>query len=281
MNLSGKYYNSVTYGVNNDTGVIDFDMIEDMVKTHRPKVVVAGASAYPRAIDFKTFAEIAHRYGAYLMVDMAHIAGLVAGGQHMNPVPYADVVTTTTHKTLRGPRGGMILTNDEALHKKINSAVFPGSQGGPLMHVIAGKAVCLKEAASPAFAQYAQDVVANAAALADSLRAHGFDMVSGGTDNHLVLVDLRPKGITGKELQDKLDLVNITLNKNAIPNDPQKPGITSGVRIGTPVVTTRGFRPHEMEDIVQCIDMICADYEGNKDQVIAKVAELIARHPIY
>ena len=281
VNLSGKYYNSVTYGVNNDTGVIDFDMIEDMVKTHRPKVVVAGASAYPRAIDFKTFAEIAHRYGAYLMVDMAHIAGLVAGGQHMNPVPYADVVTTTTHKTLRGPRGGMILTNDEALHKKINSAVFPGSQGGPLMHVIAGKAVCLKEAASPAFAQYAQDVVANAAALADSLRAHGFDMVSGGTDNHLVLVDLRPKGITGKELQDKLDLVNITLNKNAIPNDPQKPGITSGVRIGTPVVTTRGFRPHEMEDIVQCIDMVCADYEGNKDQVIAKVAELIARHPIY
>ena len=281
VNLSGKYYNSVTYGVNNDTGVIDFDMIEDMVKTHRPKVVVAGASAYPRAIDFKTFAEIAHRYGAYLMVDMAHIAGLVAGGQHMNPVPYADVVTTTTHKTLRGPRGGMILTNDEALNKKINSAVFPGSQGGPLMHVIAGKAVCLKEAASPAFAQYAQDVVANAAALADSLRAHGFDMVSGGTDNHLVLVDLRPKGITGKELQDKLDLVNITLNKNAIPNDPQKPGITSGVRIGTPVVTTRGFQPHEMEDIVQCIDMICADYEGNKDQVIAKVAELIARHPIY
>ena len=281
VNLSGKYYNSVTYGVNNDTGVIDFDMIEDMVKTHRPKVVVAGASAYPRAIDFKTFAEIAHRYGAYLMVDMAHIAGLVAGGQHMNPVPYADVVTTTTHKTLRGPRGGMILTNSEELNKKINSAVFPGSQGGPLMHVIAGKAVCLKEAASPAFTQYAQDVVANAAALADSLRAHGFDMVSGGTDNHLVLVDLRPKGITGKELQDKLDLVNITLNKNAIPNDPQKPGITSGVRIGTPVVTTRGFRPHEMEDIVQCIDMICADYEGNKDQVIAKVAELIAKHPIY
>ena len=281
VNLSGKYYNSVTYGVNNDTGVIDFNMIEDMIKTHRPKVVVAGASAYPRAIDFKTFAEVAHRYGAYLMVDMAHIAGLVAGGQHMNPVPYADVVTTTTHKTLRGPRGGMILTNDEALNKKINSAVFPGSQGGPLMHVIAGKAVCLKEAASPAFAQYAQDVVANAAALADSLRAHGFDMVSGGTDNHLVLVDLRPKGITGKELQDKLDLVNITLNKNAIPNDPQKPGITSGVRIGTPVVTTRGFQPHEMEEIVQCIDMVCADYEGNKDQVIAKVAEMIAKHPIY
>ena len=281
VNLSGKYYNSVTYGVNNDTGVIDFNMIEDMVKTHRPKVVVAGASAYPRAIDFKTFAEVAHRYGAYLMVDMAHIAGLVAGGQHMNPVPYADVVTTTTHKTLRGPRGGMILTNSEELNKKINSAVFPGSQGGPLMHVIAGKAVCLKEAASPAFAQYAQDVVANAAALADSLRAHGFDMVSGGTDNHLVLVDLRPKGITGKELQDKLDLVNITLNKNAIPNDPQKPGITSGVRIGTPVVTTRGFVAEEMEEIVQCIDDIVTDYEGNKAAVTERVAEIIAKHPIY
>ena len=281
VNLSGKYYNSVTYGVNNETVVIDFNMIEDMVKTHRPRVVVAGASAYPRAIDFKTFAEIAHRYDAYLMVDMAHIAGLVAGGAHMNPVPYADVVTTTTHKTLRGPRGGMILTNDEALNKKINSAVFPGSQGGPLMHVIAGKAVCLKEAASPEFAKYAHDVVENAAALAESLRAHGFDMVSGGTDNHLVLVDLRRKGITGKELQNKLDTVNITLNKNAIPIDPQKPGITSGVRIGTPVVTTRGFQPHEMEEIVACIDMVCADYEGNRAKVIDKVAALIEKHPIY
>ena len=281
VNLSGKYYQSVTYGVNNETGIIDFNMIEDMVKTHRPRVVVAGASAYPRAIDFKTFAEIAHRYDAYLMVDMAHIAGLVAGGQHMNPVPYADVVTTTTHKTLRGPRGGMILTNSEELNKKINSAVFPGSQGGPLMHVIAGKAVCLKEAASPAFRQYAADVVKNAAAMAESLRAHGFDMVSGGTDNHLVLVDLRRKGITGKELQDKLDTVNITLNKNAIPNDPQKPGITSGVRIGTPVVTTRGFVAEEMEEIVECIDLVCADYEGNKSKVIDKVAGMIAKHPIY
>ena len=281
VNLSGKYYNSVTYGVNNETGVIDFDRIEDMVKAHRPRVVVAGASAYPRAIDFKTFAEIAHRYDAYLMVDMAHIAGLVAGGQHMNPVPYADVVTTTTHKTLRGPRGGMILTNSEELHKKINSAVFPGSQGGPLMHVIAGKAVCLKEAASPAFRQYAADVVKNAAALAESLREHGFDMVSGGTDNHLVLVDLRAKGITGRELQDKLDTVNITLNKNAIPNDPQKPGITSGVRIGTPVVTTRGFEASEMEEIVTCIDLVCADYEANKSKVIDKVAALIEKHPIY
>ena len=281
VNLSGKYYNSVSYGVNNETGCIDFNIIEDLVKQHQPKVVVAGASAYPRAIDFKTFAEIAHRYGAYLMVDMAHIAGLVAGGQHMNPVPYADVVTTTTHKTLRGPRGGMILTNDEALAKKINSAVFPGSQGGPLMHVIAGKAVCLKEAASPAFAQYAKDVVTNAAALAESLRSHGFDMVSGGTDNHLVLVDLRKKGITGKDLQDKLDSVNITLNKNAIPNDPQKPGITSGVRIGTPVVTTRGFVAEEMEEIVACIDDIVTDYEGNKAAVTQRVAEIIAKHPIY
>ena len=281
VNLSGKYYNSVTYGVNPETGVIDFNMIEDMVKEYRPRVVVAGASAYPRAIDFKTFAEIAHRYDAYLMVDMAHIAGLVAGGAHMNPVPYADVVTTTTHKTLRGPRGGMILTNSEELNKKINSAVFPGSQGGPLMHVIAGKAVCLKEAASPEFAKYAHDVVINAAALAESLRAHGFDMVSGGTDNHLVLVDLRPKGITGKDLQDKLDTVNITLNKNAIPNDPQKPGITSGVRIGTPVVTTRGFVADEMEEIVECIDLVCADYEGNKSKVIDKVAGMIAKHPIY
>ena len=280
VNLSGKYYNSVTYGVNNETGVIDFNMIEDMVKTHRPRVVVAGASAYPRAIDFKTFAEIAHRYDAYLMVDMAHIAGLVAGGQHMNPVPYADVVTTTTHKTLRGPRGGMILAKEE-LGKKINSAVFPGMQGGPLMHVIAGKAVCLKEAMEPAFRQYAEKVIANAAALAESLRRHGFDMVSGGTDNHLVLVDLRNKGITGKELQDKLDSVHITLNKNAIPNDPQKPGITSGVRIGTPVVTTRGFEPCEMEEIVACIDDIVSDYEGNRDAVIARVAELIAKHPIY
>jgi len=281
VNLSGKYYNSVSYGVDNESGCIDFNLIEDLVKQHQPKVVVAGASAYPRAIDFKTFADIAHRYGAYLMVDMAHIAGLVAGGQHMNPVPYADVVTTTTHKTLRGPRGGMILTNDEALAKKINSAVFPGSQGGPLMHVIAGKAVCLKEAASPAFAQYAKDVVTNAAALAESLRAHGFDMVSGGTDNHLVLVDLRRKGVTGKELQDKLDSVNITLNKNAIPNDPQKPGITSGVRIGTPVVTTRGFVADEMEEIVACIDDIVTDYEGNKAAVTERVAEIIEKHPIY
>ena len=280
VSLSGKYYRSVSYGVDPATGRLDYDRIEDLVKEHQPKVLIAGASAYPRAIDFKAFADIAHRHGAYLMVDMAHIAGLVAGGVHMNPVPYADVVTTTTHKTLRGPRGGLILAREE-LGKKINSAVFPGMQGGPLMHVIAGKAVCLAEAATPAFAQYAKDVVTNAAALAESLRSHGFDMISGGTDNHLVLVDLRSKGVTGKELQDKLDSVHITLNKNSIPNDPQKPGITSGVRIGTPVVTTRGFTPDEMETIVDCIDLIAADYEGNREAVSARVAELVARHSLY
>ncbi len=280
VNLSGKYYKSVSYGVDPNTGCIDYNRIEDLVKQHQPKVLVAGASAYPRKIDFKVFADIAHRHGAYLMVDMAHIAGLVAGGQHMNPVPYADVVTTTTHKTLRGPRGGMILAKEE-LGKKINSAVFPGMQGGPLMHVIAGKAVCLKEAMQPAFTQYAEKVVANAAALAESLRRHDFHMVSGGTDNHLVLVDLRNKGITGKDLQNLLDSVHITLNKNAIPDDPQKPGITSGVRIGTPVVTTRGFEPDEMEKIVECIDWVVSDYEGNRDKVVAQVEELIAKHPIY
>ncbi len=280
VNLSGKLYNSVSYGVDPVTGRIDYDMVENLVKEHHPKLLVAGASAYPRKIDFAAFADIAHRHGALLMVDMAHIAGLVAGGQHMNPVPYADVVTTTTHKTLRGPRGGMILAKEE-FGKKLNSAVFPGSQGGPLMHVIAGKAVCLQEAASPAFAKYAADVVANAAAFAESLRAHGFDMVSGGTDNHLMLVDLRKKNITGKELQDKLDRVHITLNKNAIPNDPEKPGVTSGVRIGTPVVTTRGFRPEEMEQIVQCIDWAVEDCDGNRAKIMEQVAALIEKHPLY
>ena len=238
VNLSGKIYNSFSYGVNPETGRIDFNEVEDVIRAHQPKLVVAGASAYPRAIDFKTFAEIAHRYGALLMVDMAHIAGLVAGGEHMSPVPYADIVTTTTHKTLRGPRGGMILAREE-FAKKINSAVFPGMQGGPLMHVIAAKAICLKEAMAPEFKIYAQNVRKNAAALAEALVANGFDLVSGGTDNHLMLVDLRSRGITGKELQDKLDEVHITINKNAIPNDPQKPGVTSGVRIGTPACTDR------------------------------------------
>ena len=280
VNLSGKIYNSFSYGVNPETGRIDFNEVEDVIRAHQPKLVVAGASAYPRAIDFKTFAEIAHRYGALLMVDMAHIAGLVAGGEHQSPVPYADIVTTTTHKTLRGPRGGMILAREE-FAKKINSAVFPGMQGGPLMHVIAAKAICLKEAMAPEFKIYAQNVRKNAAALAEALVANGFDLVSGGTDNHLMLVDLRSRGITGKELQDKLDEVHITINKNAIPNDPQKPSLTSGVRIGTPAATTRGFTVADMPIIAECIRLIADDFEANRLKVEETVAALTAKHPMY
>ena len=280
VNLSGKIYNSFSYGVNTETGRIDFNEVEDVIRAHQPKLVVAGASAYPRAIDFKTFAEIAHRYGALLMVDMAHIAGLVAGGEHMSPVPYADIVTTTTHKTLRGPRGGMILAREE-FAKKINSAVFPGMQGGPLMHVIAAKAICLKEAMAPEFKIYAQNVRKNAAALAEALVANGFDLVSGGTDNHLMLVDLRSRGITGKELQDKLDEVHITINKNAIPNDPQKPSLTSGVRIGTPAATTRGFTPEDMPIIAECIRLIADDFDANRLKVEEAVVRLTAKHPMY
>ena len=280
VNLSGKIYNSFSYGINPETGRIDFNEVEDVIRAHQPKLVVAGASAYPRAIDFKTFAEIAHRYGALLMVDMAHIAGLVAGGEHMSPVPYADIVTTTTHKTLRGPRGGMILAREE-FAKKINSAVFPGMQGGPLMHVIAAKAICLKEAMAPEFKIYAQNVRKNAAALAEALVANGFDLVSGGTDNHLMLVDLRSRGITGKELQDKLDEVHITINKNAIPNDPQKPSLTSGVRIGTPAATTRGFTVEDMPIIADCIRLIADDFDANRLKVEEAVAALTAKHPMY
>ena len=280
VNLSGKIYNSFSYGVNPETGRIDFNEVEDVIRAHQPKLVVAGASAYPRAIDFKTFAEIAHRYGALLMVDMAHIAGLVAGGEHMSPVPSADIVTTTTHKTLRGPRGGMILAREE-FAKKINSAVFPGMQGGPLMHVIAAKAICLKEAMAPEFKIYAQNVRKNAAALAEALVANGFDLVSGGTDNHLMLVDLRSRGITGKELQDKLDEVHITINKNAIPNDPQKPSLTSGVRIGTPAATTRGFTPEDMPIIAECIRLIADDFDANRLKVEEAVVRLTAKHPMY
>ena len=280
VNLSGKIYNSFSYGVNPETGRIDFNEVEDVIRAHQPKLVVAGASAYPRAIDFKTFAEIAHRYGALLMVDMAHIAGLVAGGEHMSPVPYADIVTTTTHKTLRGPRGGMILAREE-FAKKINSAVFPGMQGGPLMHVIAAKAICLKEAMAPEFKIYAQNVRKNAAALAEALVANGFDLVSGGTDNHLMRVDLRSRGITGKELQDKLDEVHITINKNAIPNDPQKPSLTSGVRIGTPAATTRGFTPEDMPIIAECIRLIADDFDANRLKVEEAVVRLTAKHPMY
>ena len=281
VNLSGLYYHFVPYGVDTVTHRIDYDKLEAQAKEVRPKLIVAGASAYPRVIDFPRMAEIAHSVGALLMVDMAHIAGLVAGGQHMNPVPYADVVTTTTHKTLRGPRGGMILSRDEEFAKKLNSAVFPGTQGGPLMHVISGKAVCLREAAQPAFKVYAENVVKNAKALAAALLDRGFDLVTGGTDNHLMLADLRKKNITGKDLQIKLDEVHITVNKNAIPNDPQKPGVTSGVRIGTPACTTRGFTEEDMPVVADCIDKIATDYDANREAVLAAVAALVKKHPIY
>jgi len=280
VNLSGKYYQSYSYGVDPETGRIDYNEVEDLVKKVHPKLVVAGASAYPRAIDFKTFAEIAHRNGALLMVDMAHIAGLVAGGEHMSPVPYADVVTTTTHKTLRGPRGGLILPKEE-FAKKINSAVFPGMQGGPLMHVIAAKAVCFREAMQPDFTEYAKNIRRNCAAFAQSMLNRGFNLVSGGTDNHLVLVDLRSKHITGKELQNRLDEVHITVNKNAIPNDPEKTSVCSGVRIGTPAVTTRGFTPEDMDVVAECIDEIIADTVGNRQSVLQKVDMLSRKHPIY
>ena len=280
VNLSGKIYNSVSYGVDPATGRIDYNMVEDLVKQHKPKLLVAGASAYPRKIDFKAMADIAHRNGALFMTDMAHIAGLVAGGQHESPVPYADVVTTTTHKTLRGPRGGLILAREE-YGKKINSAVFPGTQGGPLMHVIAAKAVCLREAMQPEFKTYAENVVKNAAALANALVKRGFNLVSGGTDNHLMLLDLRGTGITGRDLQEKLDRLHITVNKNAIPNDPQKPNLTSGVRIGTPAVTTRGMMPEDMDVLAECIRLCIEDADANAEKVRAAVAELTGKYPIY
>ena len=280
VNLSGQIYRSVSYGVDPATGRIDYDHVEDLVKQHHPKLLIAGASAYPRAIDFKIMGEIAHRNGALFMVDMAPIAGLVAGGQHMNPVPYADVVTTTTHKTLRGPRGGMILAREE-FGKAINKAVFPGTQGGPLMHVIAAKAVCLREAMQPEFRTYAENIVKNASALADALLRCGFRLVSGGTDNHLMLLDLRGEGLTGKELQDRLDSVHITLNKNAVPNDPQKPSLTSGVRIGTPAVTTRGLRPSDMEPLARCIWLAVHDFEASRKTILETVRSITARYPIY
>ena len=279
-NLSGKYYNVVSYDVNHETGLIDYDEIRDMAKQCRPKLMIAGASAYPRAIDFKIFADIAHEVGAIFMVDMAHIAGLVAGGAHMNPVPYADIVTTTTHKTLRGPRGGLILAREE-FAKKLNSGVFPGTQGGPLEHVIAAKAICLKEAMSDNFKTYAHYIVSNAKVLADALLEEGFDLVTGGTDNHLMLADLRPMNITGKELQARCDLNHITLNKNAIPGDPQKPTVTSGVRIGTAAVTTRGLGAEEMKVIARCIAMTAKDFEGTAREVKATVAAICEKYPLY
>ena len=279
-NISGKYYNVVSYDVNHDTGLIDYDQIRDMAKACQPKLIIAGASAYPRAIDFKMFADIAHEVGAILMVDMAHIAGLVAGGAHQSPVPYADIVTTTTHKTLRGPRGGLILAREEYA-KKLNSAVFPGTQGGPLEHVIAAKAVCLKEAMSEDFKTYAHNVVSNAKVMAASLLEEGFDLVTGGTDNHLMLADLRPMNITGKELQERCDANHITLNKNAIPNDPQKPSVTSGVRIGTAAVTTRGLGAEEMKRIAHCVALTARDFEGTQAEVKATVAEICEKFPLY
>ena len=279
-NISGKYYNVVSYDVNHETGLIDYDQIRDMAKKCQPKLIIAGASAYPRAIDFKVFADIAHEVGAVLMVDMAHIAGLVAGGAHMSPVPYADIVTTTTHKTLRGPRGGLILAREE-FAKKLNSAVFPGTQGGPLEHVIAAKAVCLKEAMQPEFKEYAHNVVKNAKVMAASLLEEGFDLVTGGTDNHLMLADLRPMNITGKELQTRCDANHITLNKNAIPNDPQKPAVTSGVRIGTAAVTTRGLGEEEMKRIAHCIALTAKDFEGTQAEVHATVADICEKFPMY
>ena len=280
VNQSGKIYRAVSYGVEPETGRIDYDRVEDIVRRNRPRVLVAGASAYPRALDFKAFADIAHRHGAALLVDMAHIAGLVAGGQHMNPVPYADVVTTTTHKTLRGPRGGVILAREEWA-KKIDSAVFPGMQGGPLLHVIAGKAVCFREAMKPEFADYARRTVENAAALAEAMKAEGFDLISGGTDNHLMLVDLRSRGITGRALQERLDGLHITVNKNAIPNDPEKPMVTSGVRIGTPCVTSRGFTAEDMRTVALCIARACRNDPADREFILETVEDLVRRHPLY
>ncbi|MBQ9375120.1 MAG: serine hydroxymethyltransferase [Ruminococcus sp.] len=280
VNMSGKNYNFVSYGLD-DNGFLDYDELERLAKENNPKLIVAGASAYPRVIDFERIANIAKSVGAYFMVDMAHIAGLVAGGQHPSPMPYADVVTTTTHKTLRGPRGGMILTNDEELAKKFNKAIFPGTQGGPLMHVIAAKAVCFGEALKPEFKAYAEQVVKNAQALANGLVKRGFNLVSGGSDNHLMLVDLQSFNITGKELEKRLDEVYITVNKNAVPNDPQSPFVTSGVRIGTPAVTTRGLVEEDMDKIAELIYLTATDFENKADEIRAAVTEICKKYPLY
>ena len=280
VNMSGKNYNFVAYGVD-ENGFLDYAALAKQVARVRPRLLVAGASAYPRALDFEKLAEIAHGYGAMLMVDMAHIAGLVAGGVHQNPVPYADVVTTTTHKTLRGPRGGLILTNNEYLAKRINSAIFPGTQGGPLEHVIAAKAVCFGEALQPEFQVYARRIVDNAQALAAGLSDRGVRLVSGGTDNHLMLVDLTDEACTGKELEHNLDEVHITANKNTVPGEKRSPFVTSGVRLGTPAVTTRGMGPEEMRVIADCIADCIFDFAGKKADIAARVADLTARFPLY
>jgi len=286
VSISGKWLNSVQYGVRQDTGLIDYDEIECLAFDNKPKLIIAGGSAYPRQINFARFREIADRVGAYLMVDMAHFAGLVAGGIHPNPLEFADVVTTTTHKTLRGPRGGMILTNNEEIAKKINSAIFPGTQGGPLMHVIAGKAVCFYEDLQPAFRQYAKQVVINAKALGETLKSRGLNLVSSGTDTHLLLVDLRPKGLTGDVVAEALEKAHITCNKNAIPFDPMPPKVTSGIRVGTPAGTTRGFKEEEFTYIGNAIgDVVDALANGNADDVVKKTAQkmiaLCKEFPIY
>ena len=281
VNFSGLYFNIVPYGVNSE-GYIDYDEVERLAKESKPKLIVAGASAYARVIDFKRFREIADEVGAYLMVDMAHIAGLVAAGEHPSPIPYADVVTTTTHKTLRGPRGGMILANQAAADKfNFNKAIFPGTQGGPLEHVIAGKAVCFGEALKPEFKQYQHQVVLNAKALAEELKKQGFKLLTDGTDNHLMLVDLRGMEVSGKELQNRCDQVYITLNKNTVPNDPRSPFVTSGVRVGTPAITSRGLKEEDMEKIAECIWLAATDFEAQADHIRKEVTKICERYPIY
>ena len=282
VNMSGKYWNIVPYGVSAESETIDYEEVRRLALECRPKLILAGASAYPRVIDFKRFSEIAKEVGAYLMVDMAHIAGLVAAGLHPSPVPYADVTTTTTHKTLRGPRGGLILTNDEEIAKLINKAIFPGTQGGPLMHTITAKAVCFGEALKPSFREYAQRIIENTRTLAEGLIAEGFRLVSGGTDNHLMLVDLTGMKVdTGKEAEHLLDEVGITCNKNAIPYDKQKPFVTSGIRLGTAATTTRGFKPEDMQEVARLIAMTLKDFDKNADEVRARVAALCAKYPLY
>lgn len=282
VNMSGKYWNIVPYGVSEETETIDYEEVRRLAVEHKPKLILAGASAYPRVIDFAKFAEIAKEVGAYLMVDMAHIAGLVAAGLHPSPVPYADVTTTTTHKTLRGPRGGLILTNNEELAKLINKAIFPGIQGGPLMHTITAKAVCFGEALKPDFREYAERIIANTRALAEGLVSEGFRLVSGGTDNHLMLVDVSGMTVnTGKEAEHLLDEVGITCNKNAIPYDTQKPFVTSGIRLGTAAVTTRGFKPDDLAEVAKLIAMTLKDFEKNADEVRARVAALCEKYPLY
>ena len=281
VNMSGKYFNIVPYGVTEDTNTIDYDEVRRIALECKPKLILAGASAYPRIIDFKKFADIASEVGADFMVDMAHIAGLVAAGCHPSPMPYADVVTTTTHKTLRGPRGGLILTNNEEIAVKINKAIFPGIQGGPLMHTIAAKAVCFKEALDPSFKTYAEQVVKNASVLADTLMAEGFKLVSGGTDNHLMLVNLTDTGVTGKEAEKMLDEVGITVNKNAIPFDTKSPFVTSGIRIGTPASTSRGFKEEDMVEVGKLIAMTIKDFENNKEEVKTRVKALCDKYPLY